>query len=146
MWRFFLAVVLFSVFLFATQALAVDNDELLKRIEELEQRVTALEERLAALEKSPQQSVTGDVVAVFVGEGVVNTTPFAVDGPWVVEWTVQGGDMFSAFINTQEGNIAGVIQGSASGSSFYPNGGTYFFAVNVLRGKWRVIVKKYGAE
>jgi hypothetical protein len=134
------SVILLPVFLFTAYALAVDSDELLKRIEELEQRVAALEEKLAA---APQQNVVGDVVAVFEGEGIMNTTPFTVDGPWVVEWTVQNENGFTAFISTQRGDLAGVIHGAASGSSFYPGAGTYFFMVNVPGGKWKIVVKKY---
>ena len=138
-----LSVILLSIFLFTTYALATNGDELLKRIEELEQRVAALEEKLVALEKSPQQSITGDVVVIFEGEGMVNAVPFTVDGPWVVEWTVQGGNEFSAFVSTQQGSIAGVIHGAASGSSFYPNGGTYFFTVSTIGSRWKIVVRKY---
>lgn len=77
------------------------------------------------------------------GLGARATRPFTVDGPWEVTWDARG-DYFGLFLHDANGDLVGVSanqSGAGRGSSYQPQGGTYYFDVNAL-GSWTMRIER----
>jgi len=134
----FLLFVCFTLIAFSS-AYAVTTEELLTRIEQLEQRVAELEKLLQPSEITEQQTVTSGQI-VFEGEGIQNTRPFTVTGAWIIEWQAEG-DVFMITIYTKDGDYVDILGNAKRGSSYQPQGGSYYLQVNAL-GKWKIAIKE----
>lgn len=134
----------YTTSLSATATITLDG--LLQRIEKLEQRVAKLEKLLDAQKTGKQSSNAmsqdkSKVIAKFQGSGIVNTKPFAVNGGWTIQWNARG-DVFQIYVYTKDGQLVDVAanqMGSGKGSSYQPQGGTYYLKVNAM-GNWEIAI------
>lgn len=83
------------------------------------------------------------LVAEFSGSGIQSTRPFTVKGPWEVQWSSEGSFLAIMLKKPDEPDgfpkIIANQQGSGPGSSYQPQGGTYYFETNAIGG-WHIKV------
>lgn len=87
-------------------------------------------------EQTVTNSGSGEV-ASYSGSGAKNTRPVTIDGSWELQWDTNG-DIFQVYLYTKDGSMVEVLanqQGSGTRSSYYPQGGSYYFKVNAM-GEW----------
>jgi len=87
------------------------------------------------------QSQNNGAIASFSGSGAKNTRPITIDGPWELSWNADG-QIFQVYLYSKSGSMEGVLanqSGSGGGSSYHPQGGSYYFQVNAL-GDWSMKV------
>ena len=68
----------------------------------------------------------------YSGNGIQNTRPFRTVGAWEVNWYSKG-DIFQIYLYNTDGEMLEILSSQSKageGSSYYPNGGTYYLKVN----------------
>jgi PAN domain len=100
----------------------------------------------APVEPVTQSQAVGEDVTVLIAEysgtGMQTTRPFTVDGPWEVQWSSD--EFIQIFLSKADKEehfpniIANQIE-SGSGSSYQPQGGSYYLKISAM-GKWHIKV------
>ncbi|MDI3548180.1 MAG: hypothetical protein PWR10_1832 [Halanaerobiales bacterium] len=111
---------------------AIEND--IARLETYDQFVASL-----GANTSNFSSISNNIVAEYSGNGMKNTRPFKVNGPWEIQWDAKG-DIFQIFLFSGDGqliDIAANQQGPGKGSYYSPKVGEYYLQVNAL-GNWEI--------
>lgn len=132
-----LLVALLTVLVFACVAHASPEDVL--------EKLEALERRVEALEKLLRPNVPGRVVlekAEFTGKGILQTEPFKVLGPWVLEWFSSDERFTLMVLSIDDSSPPATVGGASSGRSFFPRPGVYYLSV-IASGEWKVTVSEY---
>ncbi len=92
---------------------------------------------LRVVQLPPQSATRLSGSISFSGDGIQNTRPFSVDGPWEVQWAASG-DLFQVYVFSANGDLVDVManqMGPGQGSSFQPRGGDFYLQVNAV-GSW----------
>jgi hypothetical protein len=88
-----------------------------------------------------QQDQNDGTIASFSGSGAKNTKPITIDSGWELRWNADG-QIFQVYLYSESGSMEGVLanqSGSGRGSSYHPQGGSYYFQVNAI-GDWSMEV------
>jgi hypothetical protein len=88
-----------------------------------------------------QQNQSNGAIASFSGSGAKTTRPITADGSWELRWNAEG-QIFQVYLYSENGSMEGVLanqSGSGRGSSYHPQGGSYYFQVNAM-GDWSMEV------
>ena len=94
----------------------------------------------AQIEQAQPQGAGEVVIADFSGKGLNTTRPFTVDGPWEVQWSSD--DFIQIFLEKAEGGSGDILANqieAGSGSSYQPQGGSYYLQISGM-GTWHVKV------
>ena len=79
------------------------------------------------------------LVAEYSGKGYQVMRPFTVQGPWEVQWTSDGG-AFAVYVADESDSTGDLIanqSGGGSGSSYRPEGGSYYLKIEGS-GQWQI--------
>jgi hypothetical protein len=138
-------------FFFSSFALAdeLTKEEIIKKLGEISAiendiaRLQAYDEFISNLKikDSVTAPVGNNIVTEYSGNGMKNTRPFIVSGPWEIQWNAHG-DIFQIFLYREDGSLADVAanqMGVSKGSYYNPKAGTYYLQVNAM-GKWEIII------
>ncbi len=86
-------------------------------------------------------------IAKYSGNGMKNTRPFTVDGPWEVKWNASG-NLFQVMVFDIQGNLVDAIAnqtGPGKGSSYQTKQGKYYLKINAI-GNWTLAISKGGGS
>ena len=91
----------------------------------------------------PTPVTADELIKEFEGNGIQNTRPFTVDGPWEVQWSSVGEGLLVILILTKDDtslNVAASQDVPGRGASFQPKGGEYYLSIIGAGSSWTVRV------